>query len=150
MIKKINHRSIEISKKIYRLFQALYIVEAELLNIDNFPPLKRTVDDLLISDTEFYAFWKNNEMAALVEIKNDNAYTDIQSLVVHPKYFRQGLGIQLISFILNSLDSEIFTVETGLENKPAIRLYEKLGFQKIEQWETTSGVRIVKFQKQEN
>ena len=145
MIKKINHRSIEISKKIYRLFQASYSVEAELLNIDNFPPLRRTVDDLLISDTEFYAFWKNNEMAALVEIKNDNACTDIQSLVVHPKCFRQGLGIQLISFILNSLDSEIFTVETGLENKPAIRLYEKLGFQKIEQWETTSSVKIVKY-----
>ena len=147
MIKKINHKSIKVSKKIYRLFQVSYIVEAELLNIDNFPPLKRTVDDLLISDTEFYAFWKNNEIAALVEIKNDKVYTDIQSLVVHPKYFRQGLGIQLISFILDSLDSEQFTVETGLKNKPAIQLYKKIGFQEIEQWETRSGVKIVKFKK---
>ncbi len=118
-----------------------------MLNLDNFPPLKRTVDDLLTSDTEFYAFWGNNKIVALVEIKNDSECTDIQSLVVHPKYFRQGLGIQLISFILDSPDSEIFTVETGLENKPAIRLYEKLGFQEVEQWKTTSGVKIVKFKK---
>ena len=147
MIKKINHKEAETSHQIYTLFQASYRIEAKLLKVDDFPPLRRTIDDFISSNTEFYAYWKNNEIAAIVEILRDNKCTDIHSLVVYPKYFRQGLGKELMTFLLDTIDAEIFTVETGLENTPATRLYKKMGFQEVEQWDTEFGIRKIKFKK---
>jgi len=147
MIKKINPGERDFAQKIYALFQASYLVEAKLLEVDDFPPLKRTVKDIMNSGTKFYAFWKAGEMAALIEIKQELDCTDICSLVVHPKYFRQSLGSQLVSFVLDSFDLTICTVETGLKNIPAIKLYEKLGFEEVEQWDLAAGIRKVKFKK---
>ena len=103
--------------------------------------------DFLNSDTEFYGSYIGDEIVAIVEIKTYKNNTDIESLVVHPEYFRQGFGKQLMLFILNTLDSEIFTVETGLENEPATKLYKHLGFQEQEQWDTEFGIRKIKFKK---
>lgn len=147
MIKKINAGNRDSAQKIHALFQASYLVEAKLLEVDDFPPLKRTVQDIMHSETEFYAFWKADEVLALIEVKQESDVTDIHSLVVHPKYFRQNLGSQLVSFVLNSIDSTTFTVETGLKNTPAIRLYEKSGFEEMEQWDLPIGIRNVKFRK---
>lgn len=147
MIKKIDPGNRDSAQKIYALFQASYLVEAKLLEVDDFPPLKRTVHDIMHSETEFYAFWKANEIAALIEIKQEPDFTDIHSLVVHPNYFRQSLGSQLVSFILNSIDSTTFIVETGLKNTPAVKLYEKLGFEEVEQWDLPIGIQKVKFRK---
>jgi len=147
MVKQINHAKRDYAQKIYTLFQASYLVEAKLLEVDYFPPLKRSVHDIMQSDTEFYGFWKADEVAGLIEIKQELDCTDIHSLVVHPNYFRQNLGSQLVSFVLKSVDSSTFTVETGLKNIPAIKLYEKLGFEEVGQWDLTSGIRKVKFRK---
>ena len=121
MIKKLNNKNEETSHKIRDLFQASYRIEAELLKATNFPPLKRELVDFLNSDTLFYGLYIGNEIAAIVEVITHKNKTDIDSLVVHPKYFRQGLGKQLMQFILDTFDSEIFTVETGLANEPATK-----------------------------
>jgi len=52
-----------------------------------------------------------------------------------------------MNFVLNTFKSETFTIETGLENKPATNLYEQLGFQEQKQWDTEFGVRKIKFRK---
>lgn len=147
MIKKINSSKRDFAHKIYTLFQASYLVEAKLLGVDDFPPLKRSQNDIMNSDTEFYGIWKTDELVALIEIKQESGYTNIDSLVVHPNYFRQNLGSQLVSFVLNSVDALTFTVETGLKNIPAIKLYQKLGFEEVKQWDLALGIRKVKFRK---
>lgn len=148
MIQKLNHRDLKKAKMIYDLRQVSYAVEAELLKAEDFPPLKRTVEEIRTSDTAFYALYRNNEPAAIVEIKDEKDWTHTCSLVVHPEYFRQGLGRELMSFVLETSDSKRFTVETGLDNKPAIRLYEKLGFREVGQYDTPFGVRKIKLEMQ--
>lgn len=148
MIEKLDNCNEETARQIYSLFQASYKIEAELLNVLNFtdfPPLNRKLNEFINCDTEFYGLWKGNEIAAIVEVETNNNNTDIHSLVVHPKYFRQGLGSKLIQFVTNTFDSEIFTVETGVKNIPALRLYLQLGFVEQEQWDTKIGIRIIKF-----
>lgn len=147
MIKKLDNKNEKTSRTIRALFQASYQIEAELLNAVDFPPLKREVMDFVNSDTEFYGVCKGDEMAAIVEVNPSKDNTDIESLVVHPNYFRQGLGMQLMQFVLNAFNSKTFTVETGLENEPAIRLYKKLGFEEEKQWDTEFGIRKIKFKK---
>lgn len=147
MIQKLDHTNLNITKKIRSVFQVSYAVEADLLKAIDFPPLKRNVTNFLKSETDFYGYFQDNELAAVVEIKSKNNNTHIQSLVVDPYYFRQGIGEKLISFIFKTYNTPVFSVETGLANLPAILLYKKLEFIETKQWDTNHGVRKIRFEK---
>ena len=147
MIIKINNKKKNIANQIRNVFQASYIVESKLLNAVDFPPLKRTISQFLHSNTEFYAYYINKNIAGVIEIENNQDLTHIQSLVVYPKYFRKGIGRTLVQFVLDTYNTKIFTVETGLENYPAIQLYTSFGFKKQNQWDTNHGVIKVRFKK---
>ena len=147
MIIKINNKKNKIAKEIRAIFQVSYTVEAGILKAVDFPPLKRTVSQFLNSNSEFYAYYLNQNIAGVIEIENNQDLTHIQSLVVYPKYFRKGIGRKLVQFVLDTYKSSIFTVETGLDNHPAIRLYTSFDFEEQEQWDTNHGVRKVRFKK---
>ena len=147
MIEKLKNSDLEIAKKMRLIFQASYKVEAILLNATNFPPLKRTLENYTESNTEFYGYSINEVLAAVVEIDTNNNYILIRSLVVHPDFFRQGIAGKLIKFVFETFKSNLFVVETGLENGPATELYEKFGFVEVHQWDTNHGIRKIKFEK---
>ena len=147
MIIKINNKENKIAEEIREIFQVSYAVEAKMLKAVDFPPLKRTVSQFLHSDSEFYAYYLIENIAGVIEIENDEDLTHIQSLVVYPKYFRNGIGRKLVQFILDTYKSKVFTVETGIDNHPAIKLYKSFEFQEQKQWDTNHGVRKVRFEK---
>ena len=147
MIIRINNKENKIAEEIRAIFQVSYTVEAKILKAIDFPPLKRTVSQFLKSDSEFYAYYLTKNIAGVIEIKNDEDLTHIQSLVVYPKYFRNRIGSKLVQFILDNYKAKIFTIETGIDNHPAIKLYKSFGFQEQEQWDTNHGVRKVRFEK---
>jgi ribosomal protein S18 acetylase RimI-like enzyme len=150
MIEKLLNKEIDISNKIRSVFQVSYAVEAKLLNATDFPPLKRSLESYLKSDNEFFGYLKNKELAGVIEINHNKDFTHIQSLVVNPKFFRQGIARKLMEFVLDSFDSELFVVETGVENGPATELYRKFDFIEVKQWDTNHGVRKIKFEKKIN
>jgi ribosomal protein S18 acetylase RimI-like enzyme len=147
MIIKINNKENKIAEEIRAIFQASYTVEAKMLKAVDFPPLQRTISQFLKSDSEFYAHYLTKNIAGVIEIENHEDLTHIQSLVVYPKYFRNGIGRGIVQFILDTYKSKIFTVETGIDNHPAIKLYKSFGFQEQKQWDTNHGVRKVRFEK---
>ena len=147
MIIKISNKEKEIAEEIRAIFQASYTVEAKMLKAVDFPPLKRTVAQFLKSDSEFYAYYLIKNIEGVIEIENDEGLTHIQSLVVYPKYFRKGIGRKLVQFILDTYKSSIFTVETGVENIPAVELYKSFDFEEKDRWDTNHGVIKVRFKK---
>jgi ribosomal protein S18 acetylase RimI-like enzyme len=147
MIEKLKNSDIEVSKRIQTVFQLSYKIEAKLLNATDFPPLKRLLKSYVDSNTEFFGYLKNGELAGVIEIEHNNRFTDIHSLVVNPTFFRQGIAKKLMEFVFNTFDSNLFIVETGLENEPATKLYEKFGFKEVKQWDTDHGVRKIKFER---
>jgi ribosomal protein S18 acetylase RimI-like enzyme len=147
MIQRLQNNKIEISKKIRAVFQVSYKVEAKLLKATNFPPLKRPLEDYVISKNMFFGYLKNEELVGVIEIDNNNSYTLIRSLVVSPLFFRQGIARKLMEFTFNTFDSNLFVVETGVKNEPASKLYMKFGFIEVKQWNTEHGIRKIKFEK---
>ena len=150
MVKKLQNSDIETSKQIFSLFQLSYAVEAELLKANDFPPLKRPFESFLNCPNDFYGYFEEDELAGVIEIEQTEQLTDINSLVVNPKFFRRGIGRKLIEFTFNKFDSKLFIVEIGVKNNPATELYKKLGFKEIKQWDTDFGVRKILFEKRIN
>ena len=140
MIKKINNKNEEIASKILEIFQASYIIEAKLLNVVNFPPLNRTIKQFINSNNDFYAHFLDGCITGVIEIVDFKDSIHIQSLVVYPKNFRKGIGSSLVEFVLGRYNSMQFTVETGIDNYPAINLYKSFGFEKQRQFNTNHGV----------
>ena len=147
MIEKLQHNDLEIAQKIFSVFQVSYAIEAKLLNAINFPPLNRPLENYINSNTEFFGYFKNKNLAGVIEIDHNNNSTNINSLVVDPKFFRQGIARKLMEFVFYTFDSNRYTVETGLENGPATKLYMNFGFKEVKQWDTDHGVRKVKFER---
>lgn len=146
MIKKLQNNELEIATKIRSVFQVSYAVEAKLLNAIDFPPLKRPLEDFLNSSTSFFGYWEQEELAAVIEINNTKNYTHINSLVVAPKFFRQGIAQKLMRFVFETYNSNLFTVETGLQNGPATTLYKKCNFKEVKQYNTDHGIRKIRFE----
>ena len=146
MIQKLDNKNRAVSKKIRAVFQASYAIEAALLNAKNFPPLQRTLEEFLESNTAFFGVLKNDEFAGVIEISEYHSHTHINSLVVEPKFFRQGIASKLMQFVIHKFDSKRFTVETGVLNTPACQLYKNFNFKEVMQWDTDHGVRKIQFE----
>ena len=146
MIKQTDPKDPGVSASLYKLFQASYAIEAALLKAVNFPPLSRTQDGFYASETDFYVFWKEEEMAGAVELYLTEEHLHIQSLVVDPRFFRQGIGRQLMEFVLEHIEAPLYMVETGKDNGPASMLYENMGFKLVADWMTDVGIQKVRFE----
>jgi len=147
MIKAIFHSEISNAEKLHALFQVSYRIEAELLGVTDFPPLNRSIIDFQNSNTQFFGLWKNDFLAAAVEIHQLKNTLDICSLVVHPKYFRQGIAQKLLLFLETYDNSETLIVETGWANAPAIALYENFGFHETREYIGPGGIKKKCFSK---
>jgi len=147
MIQRLDHTTKATAKHIHHVFKKSYAVEAELLGVIDFPPLKRTISVFLECKNVFLGFYMDENLAAVIEVASINKATHIQSLVVLPTHFKMGIASALLSFVISAYPSKIFSVETGLKNFPAIALYKKFGFIETKQWDTYHGVRKVRFEK---
>jgi len=145
MIKKLDHTNQAIATKMRIVFQESYAIEAKLLNAINFPPLQRPLQSYIESTTTFFGYHIKDEIVGIIEVSPKEKTTHINSLVVSPHFFRQGIGRNLIDYTLQNFSSKIFTVETGLENIPASKLYTSFHFKEVKQWDTDHGVRKIRF-----
>ncbi len=136
----LDHSQISYATKIHEVFQLAYRVEADLIGVEDIPPLHRSASAIQASDTLFYAIIEAGQVAAVVEIDIQDQVLDICSLVVAPAFFRRGLASQLMAFLQTSFTLKIMVVETGAGNAPAIALYEKFGFVLQKQWTPGHGI----------
>lgn len=143
MIAKIKHSNEGVASQIHHVFQNAYKIEAALIGVECFPPLQRSIVDIVNSTTEFYGFKDKDVLAAVVEIAIDSEYADIHSLTVDPAYFRKGIAGQLIAYVLALPDVGYAVVETAVVNGPAIELYKKYGFVEFRRWTPSHGIEKV-------
>lgn len=135
----------EIAAAIHRVLQAAYRVEAELLGVADFVPLRRTVEQIATSPGRFWGAFVEGGLAAVIEVEfppSDPPH--IAALAVHPDAFRQGLGSALLRHVIDHHGGERgLTVSTGAQNRPALRLYATLDFRESCRWATFDGIPMV-------
>lgn len=58
---------------------------------------------------------------------------DILSIVVDPNYRKQGIGTNLMGYLISDLGEELqlVTLEVATKNKEALALYDKFGFEVV-------------------
>lgn len=150
MIKRLDTKDVKTAEQIADLQKKSYVVEAELIGFYDIPPLKDTMETIIECDEIFYGYYEDDVLAGLISYKLEEDLLDIYRVAVHPEYFRKGIARQMIEFIadLNKGIARII-VSTGAKNQPAVNLYLKLGFKKLDEVEVAEGVYIVSFEKKE-
>jgi ribosomal protein S18 acetylase RimI-like enzyme len=107
-----------------------YAQEARLLQIEDFPPVDRTVDDIRTSDDFHLGAWVGEHLAGVLSIGPDDEPRQlcITGLVVRPDRQRAGVGRALLEDALARGQGMAFAVSTAAGNTPALALYQALGF----------------------
>lgn len=141
---RLDHASKQESERIRTLLFDSYSVEADVIGVTDFPPLKRSAEDIRSAHSSFFGCVHNGVLSGVAEIESDDLEpTNIASFAVHPDVLRCGIGTFLLIGILEFIGNHPITVSTASVNTPAISLYEKHGFQIIKDWATPCRISMV-------
>lgn len=146
-IDAMNTLPIETINHIYSLQQLSYTVEKQLLTIDLFPPLLETEEELAKSNDACILKVIDENIVGLLQYDVTKNNVVINKLVVHPDYFRQGIGSDLLHALIKHQPNKSIQVETARENTPAMTLYQKHGLTHITPLAVVEGLHLVRLEK---
>lgn len=149
MIQKLEHREEHVAEQIWHLQHAAYRVEAELIGTANLPPLQQTVDDIRRLPETFYGILEEEcELMAAISVEVEGKTVTICRVMVHPSRFRRGYARRLIAFAEAAHgDADGFRVSAAVNNTPAVRLYESMGYRRIREWYPMPGLVMADYGK---
>ncbi|MGD9253893.1 MAG: GNAT family N-acetyltransferase [Holophagae bacterium] len=131
---RLDHTAPAVSEEVSALLRRSYAIEAELISVEDFPPLRRTAEDVRETPSTFIGCTSENRLVAVAELEPDGEHVNIAGFVVHPDDFRRGIGSRLLHHVLESYQRRSITVSTAAANGPAISLYERHGFSISNRW----------------
>ncbi len=136
--------------EILELQKTAFISEAELYNNFNLEPLTQTFESVVAEFRE-YSYLKavyKTKIIGSVRGRQTTEFCWIGRLIVHPEYQNNGIGKRLMLEIENEFpDAKQFHLFTGYKSFKNIKLYESIGYIKIEELisdEKTPGIHLVK------
>jgi len=132
-IRRIANQREQMASRIHAVQTAAYRQEASLLDIRDFPPLDRTVEDIMASSDSFFGAFDGEELLGVISLeqRNENEVS-ISSLTVAPPFQRLGVAKALVAYTAGWVKSQKLSVSTAAKNAPALALYEQLGFVECE------------------
>jgi ribosomal protein S18 acetylase RimI-like enzyme len=137
-----------LAKRALEIQRLAYRIEADLIGFEGIPPLHESLEELRTSKESFLGYFVEGVLAAFVSYEISDSVLDIGRLVVHPDYFRQGIGQKLIRSLDETAGIKTLIVSTGALNQPARKLYEGLGFTLIDEILLDAGVKIARYKKE--
>ncbi len=146
MIALLDQRDPLIAEQIYQLQQASYTIERDLIEYPDFPPLAVTAQEIQVEPDTFLGYWTGAILAGVLSFTVTPVLLDIWRLIVHPAYFRRGIASQLLQAVETYAPvAKRITVSTAEKNLPAVRLYQKHGYQLTERTVLPDGLVLVRF-----
>lgn len=157
----LEHGRAGVAESIRAVLFAGYAVEAAIIGRnENFFPLLRTAEHIRRTASTFIGAFEANaddtagrSPIAVAELEiapeagahgsPETARLNIASFVVHPDWFRCGVGSALLDHIVATHGQRPVAVSTAAANGPAVGFYEKHGFVASRHWTTEDGISMV-------
>jgi ribosomal protein S18 acetylase RimI-like enzyme len=146
-ISSLDIRKREISEEVWALQHPAYRMEAALIGVANLPPLQDTVQTLQSCGESFLGFRnEDGELVGAVSYEREQSgRLAICRLMVHPDSIRRGIGTLLLQSLIDAESAEtVWSVTAEVRNYPAIRLYERFGFERRETFKPIPGIELVR------
>jgi ribosomal protein S18 acetylase RimI-like enzyme len=148
-IVSLNIKDRNTAEEVWALQHPAYRAEAALIGVLDLPPLQDTIQSLQSCGESFFGYRvPEGELAGAVSFEQEEElqYT-LCRLMVHPKYFRKGIGGQLVNHLLSALPpAATCNVTAEIRNVPAIKLYERAGFVRTETFQPVFDITMVRMQ----
>jgi ribosomal protein S18 acetylase RimI-like enzyme len=112
---------------------AAYAIEAELIGYPDLPPLHETLAGLQATAEEIWLCSDGDALVGVVGLEHGEDEMVIARLFVAPAYFRRGVGSALVAHALAQAAGRRVRVGTGARNAPALALYERYGFRRLDE-----------------
>ena len=120
-----------------------YQIESCLIDYPNLPPLFETAAELQNSEEAFVGYWLDGQLAGVLSYEERDLGVDIGRLVVHPDYFRRGIGRALLRWLETAVAPTYITVSTAAKNLPAVQLYQSQGYTISQHTTLPDGLELV-------
>lgn len=139
----------ETAEEVWSLQHPAYRAEAALIGVLELPPLQDTIESLQCCGESFFGYRvPDGELAGAVSFEQEG---DLQftlcRLMVHPNYFRQGIGRLLVNHLLSQLPPAAkCNVTAEIRNVPALKLYERAGFVRTDMFQPVFDITMVRMQ----
>jgi ribosomal protein S18 acetylase RimI-like enzyme len=119
--------------------RAAYAIEAELIGYPDLPPLHETLAGLQATAEEIWLCCEGDAVVGVVGLEHGEDEMVIARLFVAPAYFRRGVGSALVAHALALAQAagRSVRVGTGARNAPALALYERFGFRRLDEGSPT-------------
>jgi ribosomal protein S18 acetylase RimI-like enzyme len=146
MVSEIDIHAGSAALEIYLLAQAAYHLEAARIGCADFPPLRETLAQLRTSGDRFLVYRSEKIQGVLSFDSSVPGQVVITRLVVSPKSLRQGVATALLRALGGQANGKAsITATTAEANLPAILLYERMGFQRLDVRQSPEGISLVQF-----
>jgi ribosomal protein S18 acetylase RimI-like enzyme len=122
--------SIDDAEEILELQKAAYQSEAAIYKIDDFEPLKQTIEEIKeqFKTNFFLKAVEGGRIVGTVRAYEKNGTCHIGRLAVLPKMQNKGIGTELMNMIESHFKVHRFELFTGTKSLKNIGLYRKLGY----------------------
>ncbi|HEU4454457.1 MAG TPA: GNAT family N-acetyltransferase [Longimicrobium sp.] len=148
MITAIDHRDLKIAALIYDLQQASYAVERDLIGAAEFFPLQVTAEEIRREPDTFLGWWDGDRLVGVASFTETTEEIHVGRMVVHPGHFRRGIASALLRAVEErAAPGQRITVSTAEKNEPAVRLYQRHGFEITRRTVLPDGLALVRLAK---
>jgi ribosomal protein S18 acetylase RimI-like enzyme len=122
---------------------AAYAIEAELIGYPQLPPAHETLAALQATREELWLCEEGGAVVGVVGLEQHARELVIARLFVAPSAFRRGIGSALVEHALGQARGRRVRVGTGARNAPALSLYGRYGFRRLDEREPAQSVGYV-------
>ncbi len=148
MIHKLDLHNPDHLDQIITLQRVSYLIEAEIIDFYEIPPLVETREELIHCGEHFVGYFIDDVLAGFLSYTEEDHVLDICRVAVHPNHFRKGIADSLLKQVLSLPGIQKAIVSTGKKNLPALRLYQKHGFIIVSDKEIGNGIFLTNLEKE--
>ena len=129
-IERLDHRDVGVAQEIHAVLALAYAQEAELLQLVNAAAVEQDAEVIMQSELSYSGARQHGSLLGWISLGPDDEpqQFSIAMLVVRPEQQRRGIALALLREAMQQAGGSSLSVVCACANRPAMALYQQLGF----------------------